>query len=163
MCSKSINYNNFHGHQLKQLRWWLSWRLWLLLRLLLTPIPLLLQRYPIQLLMWFLLVFFSRIYSWNIFKEKAPAEVVEASEEAMEAAAEEKPGTLLPSIQNSNWHPVPQRSLWRRRTALQFQWKPSLTFLLLQWLKLKLHQSSGTIARLNYPPTCASCHCLTLA
>ena len=49
MCSKSINYNNFHGHQLKQLRWWLSWRLWLLLRLLLTPIPLLLQRYPIQL------------------------------------------------------------------------------------------------------------------
>ena len=44
---------------------------------------------------WFLLVFFSRIYSWNIFKEKAPAEVVEASEEAMEAAAEEKPGTFI--------------------------------------------------------------------
>ena len=73
----------------------------------------------------------------------------------MEAAAEEKPGTLpslvyhVCNVEIFTSIPQPQRNPWRQRAIPQTPWKQSPTLPLLQWLKLKLHQSRSTLARIS--------------
>ena len=109
------------------------------------------------------------LFSWTEFchfQEAKPAEaVVEASEEAMEAAAEEKPGTLpslvyhVCNVKSFISIPQPQRNPWRQRAIPQTPWKQSPTLPLLQWLKLKLHQSRSTLARISLSHLCRLFYC----
>ena len=93
------------------------------------------------------------MYSWNIFRKKRQQKLWKLLKRLWRQQLRRSQVHLfchiLYNIKTAKTD-ISQRSPWRQRAVLRFQWKPSLTHLLLQWLKLL--QSRTTFARISLNP-----------